>query len=151
MICCYVNYYTKLLEYSDKLYFAAWTTLLLRVCYTCLKPMLPQISLTSRSKVNCPILRISADLKANILPTTHDFLKYYLYLKEESLKKKPRGSLSRMVDDVIQVWETSSLPTLSKPRVTELMRNRLDQCFDLKKNLSRKESVNFKKKNGKIS
>ena len=46
----------------------------------------------------------------------------------------------------MQVWETSSLPTLSKPRVTELMRKRLDQYFELKKNLSRKESVNFKKK-----
>ena len=75
--------------------------------------MFPKKSLTSRSKVNCPILRISADLKANVLPTTHDLLKYYLYLKEESLKKKPRGLLSRMVDDVMQVWETSSLSMLS--------------------------------------
>ena len=51
-----------------------------------------------------------------------------------------------MVDDVMQVWKTSLLPTLSKPRVTELMRKRLDQYFELKKNLSRKESENFKKK-----
>ena len=93
---------------------------------------------------------MSADLKANVFPTTHDLLKYYLYLKEESLKKKPRGLLSRMVDDVMQAWETSSLPTLSKPRVTKLMRKRLDQYFDLKKNLSRKESENFKKKLGKL-
>ena len=91
--------------------------------------MLPQISLTSRSKVNCPILGISADLKANVLPSTHDLLKYHLYLKEESLKKKPRGLLSRMVDEVMQGWEASSLPTLSKPRVTELKRKRLDQYF----------------------
>ena len=85
---------------------------------------------------------MSADLKANILPTTHNPLKYYL---EESLKKKPRGLLSGMVDDVMQAWETSSLLTPSKPRVTELMRKRLDQYFDLKKNLYRKESENFKK------
>ena len=50
----------------------------------------------------------------------------------------------------MQVWETSSLPTLSKPRVTELMRKRLDQYFELKKNLSRKESVNFNKKLAKF-
>ena len=112
--------------------------------------LLPQKSLTSRSKVNCPILGISANVKANVLPATHDLLKYYLYLKEESLKKKPRGLLSRMLDDVMQVWETSSLPTLSKPRVTELMRKRLDQYFDVKENLSRKESENFKKKLAKF-
>ena len=50
-----------------------------------------------------------------------------------------------MVDEVMQVWETSSLPTLLKLRVTELMSKRLDQYFDLKKNLSRKESENIKK------
>ena len=50
-----------------------------------------------------------------------------------------------MVDEVMQLWEASSLPTLSKPRVTELKRKRLDQYFHLKKNLSRKESENFKK------
>ena len=64
------------------------------------------------------------------------FFQYYLYLKEESLKKKPRGLLSRMVDDVMQVWETSSLLTLLKSRVTELMRKRLDQYFNLEKSKS---------------
>ena len=46
----------------------------------------------------------------------------------------------------MQIRETSSLPTLSKPRVTELMRKGLDEYFDLKKNVNRKETVNFKKK-----
>ena len=49
--------------------------------------LLPQKSLTSRPKVICPILGISADLKANVLPTTHDLLKYY----EPTLaSRKPR-------------------------------------------------------------
>ena len=105
-----------------------------------------QKSLTSRSKVNCPILGKPEDLKSNELPTITDLLKYYLHLKEESHKQKPRGLLPRIVDDVMQIWETSSLPTLSKPRVTELMRKRLDEYFDLKKNVNRKETENFKKK-----
>jgi len=112
--------------------------------------MPPQKSLTSRSKVNCPILGKPEDLKVNVLPTTDDLLKYYLHLKEESHKQKPRGLLSKIVDDVMQIWETSSLPTLSKPRVTELKRKRLDQYFDLKKNVNRKETENFKKKLAKF-
>ena len=47
----------------------------------------------------------------------------------------------------MQIWETSSFPTLSKPRVTELMRKRLDEYFDFKKNVNSKETENFKKKN----
>ena len=106
-----------------------------------------QKSLTSRSKVNCPLLGKPEDLKTNVLPTINDLLKYYLHLKEESYKQKPRGLLPRIVDDVMQIWEASSLPTLSKPRVTELMRKRLDEYFDLKKNVNSRETENFKKKN----
>ena len=52
--------------------------------------MFPQKSLTSRPKVNCPILGISADLKANVLPTTHDLLKYY----EPTLISRKRGEMA---------------------------------------------------------
>ena len=108
-----------------------------------------QKSLTSRSIVNCPILGKPEDLKINVLTTIND-LKYYLHLKEESYKQKPRGLLPRIVDDVMQIWKTSSLPTLSKPRVTELMRKRLDEYFDLKKNVNSKETETFKKKLAKF-
>ena len=103
-----------------------------------------QKSLTSRSKVNYPILEKPKDLKTNALSTINVLLKYYLHLKEESHKQKPRGLLPRIVDDVMQIWETSSLPTLSKPRVMELTRKRLDEYFDLKKNANHK-TENFKK------
>ena len=52
--------------------------------------MLSQKSLTSRSKVNCPLLGISADLKANVLPTTHDFLKHY----EPTLASRKREEMA---------------------------------------------------------
>ena len=52
--------------------------------------MLPQKSLTSRSKVNCPLLGISADLKANVLPTTHDLLKYF----EPTLAFRKHGEMA---------------------------------------------------------
>ena len=92
------------------------------------------------------------DLKFNVLPRINDLLKYYLRLKEEShKKKKARGLLPRKVDNVMQIWEASSLPTLSKPRVAELMRKRLEEYFDLEKNVSRKETENLKKKIGNVS
>ena len=78
--------------------------------------------------------QISLTLRSKVFPTIND-LKNYLHLKEESHKQKPRGLLSRIVDDVMQIWETSSLPTFSKPQVMELMRKRLDEYFDLKKKM----------------
>ena len=104
-----------------------------------------QKSLTSGSIVNCHILGKPEDLKTNVLLTINDLLKYYLHLKEKSYKQKPRGLSPRIVDDVMQIWKISSFPTLSKPRVTELMRKRLDEYFDLKKNVNSKVIENFKK------
>ena len=52
--------------------------------------MLRQKSLISRSKVNCPILEISADLNATVLPTTHDLLQDY----EPTLVSRKRGEMA---------------------------------------------------------
>ena len=82
--------------------------------------MLPQKSSTSRSKVNCPILEISADLKANVLPTTHDLLKYY----EPTLaSRKPREmALSRWYSTAsraLRVYVSTEEPTSNFKQVVQ--------------------------------
>ena len=101
---------------------------------------------TSISQVLCPILGKPEDLKTNVLPTTEELLKYYLYLKHESDVEKPIGLLSKIVDSVLQIWKSSGVPTLSKPRVTKLFKNKLDHYASLKKSIGRREAETFKVK-----
>ena len=49
-----------------------------------------------------------------------------------------------IVDADIPIWETSCVPIVSKPRVTELLHKKLKNYADLKKRVSRKETENFK-------
>ena len=83
-------------------------------------------------------------MKTNLLPTTEELLKFYWHLKLESNSKKPTGLLFKIVDAVISVLETSCVPIVSKPRVTELLQKKLKNYADLKKSVSRKETENFK-------
>ena len=101
---------------------------------------------TLRSQVLCPILGKPEDLKTNVLPTTEELMKYYLYLKFESDVEKPIGLLSKIVDSVLQIWKSSGVPTLSKPRVTKLFKNKLDNYASLKKSIGRREAETFKVK-----
>ena len=86
----------------------------LQLRYFCFEPLqcLHKYPLTLRSRVNCPILGKPEGLKTSVLSTIND-LKYYLHLKEESHKQKPRGLLLRIVDDVMQMWETYTFKTTS--------------------------------------
>ena len=43
----------------------------------------------------------------------------------------------------MQIRETSSLLTVFKTPVAELMKKKLDICFDLKKSINRKETENL--------
>ena len=58
------------------------------------------------------------------------------YVKTKN-KQKPTGLLSRQVDAVLQISKTSSLPTVSKMRVTKRMKKKLDYHFALKKSVNR--------------
>ena len=83
-------------------------------------------------------------MKANLLPTTEEHLKFYLHLKLESNSKKPTGLLFKIIDAVIPALETSCVPIVSKPRVTESLHEKVKNYADLKKRVSRKETENFK-------
>ena len=82
-------------------------------------------------------------MKTNLLPTTEELLKFYLHLKLESNSKKPTGLLFKIIDAVIPALETSCVPIVSKPRVTELLHEKVKNYADLKR-VSRKETENFK-------
>ena len=80
--------------------------------------------LSSRLQALCPILGKSEDLKRIVIPTTEGLLNYYLRLKHESDKEKLTGLISKIVDSVIEKWETSLVPIASKPHVSELLKKK---------------------------
>ena len=83
----------------------------------------------SRSQVLCPIFGKPEDLKRNlqILPKV-----YWFDIQD--------------MNSVIQIWKTSFVPIVPKPRVAELLKNKLDIYVDLKRSIGRNKTENFKLK-----
>ena len=96
--------------------------------------------------LSCPLLGNSEDLKTNVLPTKEMLLKYYLHLKAESGVQKPKGLHYSVTESVLEIWRTSSIPTVSKPQVQKLVNKLLESYASLKKDYARKESNAFKLK-----
>ena len=71
------------------------------------------------------------NLKTNVLPNTEKLLKYYLQIKQQSNINERTGLSSKMLNLVIQIWESTCKSTLSKPCVTELLKKKLDNYSDL--------------------
>ena len=98
--------------------------------------MLPQKSLTSRSKVNCPILGIFADLKANVFPTTHDLLKYY----EPTLASRKPGEMAHSrwyttASRALRVYVSTEEPTSNFKQVVQyVMMVYIPMWFPIKRN-----------------
>ena len=47
---------------------------------------------------------------------------------------------------MIQIWESSCVPIVSKPRVTKLLKKNIDNYADLKKSFGRKNTETFQNK-----
>lgn len=89
----------------------------------------------SRSKTKCPLLGMPESLKEDVLPTVADVLKHYLHLHHtlKVSKKEPQGLVTKVIDDVLRIWERSSLPTISKQRATEVFQKHFQQYKNLLK------------------
>ena len=76
----------------------------------------------SRSKNRCPLLGNPQLLKEYTLPTVEDVLKFYLQLYSifKVDKSEPHGFATKVIDDVLHIWESNSLPKISKQRAKEL-------------------------------
>ena len=70
----------------------------------------------SRSKNRCPLLGDPQLLKENTLPTVKDVLIHYLQLYSTFKldKNKLHGLATKVIDDVLHIWESSSLAIISK-------------------------------------
>ena len=88
----------------------------------------------SRSKNRCPLLGGPQLLKENTLPTVEDVLKHYLQLYSTFKvdKNEPHGLATKVIDDVLHIWESSSLPTISKQRAKEIFQNYLQKYKNLR-------------------
>ena len=93
--------------------------------------------------LSCPLLGNSEDLKTNVLPTKEMLLKYYLHLKAESGVQKPKGLHYSVTESVLEIWRTSSIPTVSKPQVQKLVNKLLESYASLKKRLCAKRIQRF--------
>ena len=96
--------------------------------------------------LSCLLLGNSEDLKTNVLPTKEMVLKYYLYLRATSGVQKPKGLHYSVTESVLEVWRTSSIPTVSKAQAQKLVNKLLESYSNLKKSYARKESNAFKVK-----
>ena len=85
--------------------------------------------------LSCPLLGNSEDLKTNVLPTKEMVLKYYLYLRVMSGVQKPKGLHYSVTESVLEVWRTSSIPTVSKAQAQKLVNKLLESYSNLKKKL----------------
>ena len=89
----------------------------------------------SRSKNRCLLLGDPQLLKENTLPTVEDVLKHYLQLYSTFKvdKNEPHGLATKVINDVLHIWESSSLPTISKQRAKEIFQNYLQKYKNLRK------------------
>ena len=89
----------------------------------------------SRSKNRCPLLRDPQLLNENTLPTVEDVIKHYLQLYStfKLHENEPHGLATKVIDDVLHILESSSLPIISKQRVKEIFQNYLQKYKNLRK------------------
>ena len=73
-------------------------------------------------------------------------LKYYLYLRATSGVQKSKGLHNSVTESVLEIWCTSSIPTVSKAQAQKLVNKLLESYSNLKKSYARKESNAFKVK-----
>lgn len=107
----------------------------------------------TRKTTSCPVFGLPQKLPASQLPTYNDVMKNYLYIKHElkpdNTTKEPtvHEISEKLADEVIKIWQKSSLPTVSVKRVLQLIRAYHDKYRSLMKPyLGRQTNVKYQEK-----
>lgn len=107
----------------------------------------------TRKKTNCPIFGTPKELWPNKLPTYHDVMKYYLFIKQEfkpeRTSKEPTvlEISERVAIEIRQIWEKASIPVIIHKRVLQMIRAYHDKYRNLTKPYKKRQgSENYKNK-----
>lgn len=104
---------------------------------------------TTRNSINCAILGAPLHLCFATLPTIEDVLLCYLLMRHE-LKMKYSGKepsfseVSQVVGDkIIEIWNSASIPIVSRDRVMQLIRSNHNEYIKLVRFFKIKRNDNF--------
>ncbi|CAG9792722.1 unnamed protein product [Diatraea saccharalis] len=82
----------------------------------------------TRQTTSCPVFGLPQKLPVSQLPTYNDVMKYYLFikyqLKPDNTTKEPTvHDISEILaQEILDIWQKASLPTVSRKRVLQLIR-----------------------------
>ena len=96
--------------------------------------------MNTREQTTCPILGPAEDLPSIRLPTVADVMKYYNFIRysQKQGKKEPHlnEAVPLVVHKVVNIWQSASIPTVSKERITVLIKQLLEKYTKIRKNVS---------------
>lgn len=91
----------------------------------------------TRQDIECPLIGAPADFKCNLLPSKVDVLKCYLWtrynLKPPNSGKEPTVfEISNVLSDkILSLWQKASIPTVTRKRVSQLIKTHHDKYLKL--------------------
>lgn len=111
----------------------------------------------TRQMSSCPVFGLPEKLPVSQLLTYKDIMKYYLFIKHElkrdlTTKEPTVHEISeRLAQEVLEIWQKSSLPTVSFKRILQLIRVYHDKyrCL-MKPYRGRQTNIKYQEKNNKF-
>ncbi|CAG9826869.1 unnamed protein product [Diabrotica balteata] len=107
----------------------------------------------TRSKVECPIFGNPVDLNCHVLPTIEYVLRCYLFIRYELKFTKYFGKepsfnevCEVLVPKIKSIWESASIPTVSKDRIMQLLRKYHNKYLNLIRYPKSKRNVQYELK-----
>lgn len=107
----------------------------------------------TRQTTSCPVFGLPEKLPVSQLPTYNDVMKYYLFIKYElktdKTTKEPtvHDISEKLAQEVLDIWQKASLPTVSRKRVLQLIRVYHDKYRSLMKPYhGRQTNINYQQK-----
>lgn len=109
--------------------------------------------MTTRSTVNCEIFGHPKLMNNRVLPTYCDVLLHYLFIQHD-LKDKNNGKnpsvcdiLNILVPKIEEIWQTASIPTVSRRRIWDKLKTFHQRYKNIQKNLKcRKDTATIQYK-----
>lgn len=104
---------------------------------------------TLRNAADCPIFGPPCLFNKFVLPTVADTLKHIIFVRNEE-KEKNNGKhppisnvFNTVAKDIIEVWTTASLPTVTIQRVKQMLKSNYDKYLHFLRYPKSKQTENF--------
>ena len=78
------------------------------------------MAVVTRAKLTCPVYGIACELTSHQLPTIHEVMKHYSFVRTQRSKTvKSSDIVAQVADNVNDVWIKASIPTVTIQRVKQ--------------------------------